>query len=122
MPSRGTQLRGLIDTVRSGRVAARTLAIADSRSLVRSMFLASAVRMELLQYLRGGREFAEIVGFTGATDGRDPVLDLAEHIVVVRRDRFSCLGQALLEVRHTFFWKHSQLISACCVIGYRYVR
>jgi 4-hydroxy-2,2'-bipyrrole-5-carbaldehyde O-methyltransferase len=67
MPSRGTQLRGLIATVRSGRIPARTLAIADSRSLVRSMFLASAVRMELLPYIRGGREFSEIVGFAGAT-------------------------------------------------------
>jgi hypothetical protein len=46
------QLRGLVDTIRTGRVPARALAIADSRSLVRSMFLASAVQIDLLPYLR----------------------------------------------------------------------
>ena len=61
----GAQWRGLIDTLRSGRVPARALAIADSRSLVRSMFLASAVRIDVLAYLRGGRQFAEIVAHTG---------------------------------------------------------
>jgi SAM-dependent methyltransferase len=59
------QLRGLVDTVRSGRVRARASAIADSRSLVRSMFLASAVRVELLPYLRDGRALWEIVDHTG---------------------------------------------------------
>ena len=57
----GVQLRGVVDTLRSGRVAARALAIADSRSLVRSMFLASAVRIEILPYLRAGRRLPEIV-------------------------------------------------------------
>jgi SAM-dependent methyltransferase len=63
----GVQLRGLIDTVRTGRVPARTLAIADSRSLVRSMFLASAAQIDLLPYLRGGRSFPAIVDHTGCT-------------------------------------------------------
>jgi SAM-dependent methyltransferase len=63
----GLQIRGLIDTVRMGRVPARTLAIADSRSLVRSMFLASAAQIDLLPYLRGGRRFPEIVEHTGCT-------------------------------------------------------
>ena len=61
------QLRGLVDTVRQGRLPARTLAIADSRALVRSMFLASAVRIDVLPYLRGGRQFSEIVRHVGCT-------------------------------------------------------
>ena len=63
----GVQLRGLVDTIRMGRVPARTLAIADSRSLVRSMFLASAAQIDLLPYLRGGRPFSAIVDHTGCT-------------------------------------------------------
>jgi SAM-dependent methyltransferase len=61
------QLRGLVDTVRQGRLPARTLAIADSRALVRSMFLASAVRIDVLPFLRGGRQFSEIVRHIGCT-------------------------------------------------------
>jgi SAM-dependent methyltransferase len=63
----GVQLRGLVDTIRMGQVPARALAVADSRSLVRSMFLASAVQIDLLPYLRGGRPFSEIVDHTGCT-------------------------------------------------------
>jgi len=63
----GVQLRGLVDTIRLGRVPARSLAIMDSRSLVRSMFLASAVQIDLLPYLRGGRSFSAIVDHTGCT-------------------------------------------------------
>jgi ubiquinone/menaquinone biosynthesis C-methylase UbiE len=61
------QFRGLVDTIRMGQVPARALAVADSRSLVRSMFLASAVQIELLPYLRGGRPFSAIVDHTGCT-------------------------------------------------------
>ncbi len=61
------QFRGLVDTVRLGRVPARTLAIADSRSLVRSMFLASAVRIDILPFLLSGRRFDEISSHTGCT-------------------------------------------------------
>jgi SAM-dependent methyltransferase len=61
------QLGGLVDTIRMGRVPARALAIADSRSLVRSMFLASAVQIDLLPYLRDGRPFSAIVDHTGCT-------------------------------------------------------
>ena len=67
MHALGVQFRGLVDTVRMGRVPARALAIADSRSLVRSMFLASAVQIELLPYLRSGRPFSAIVDHTGCT-------------------------------------------------------
>jgi SAM-dependent methyltransferase len=61
----GLQIRGVIDTLRMGRIPARTLAIADSRALVRSLFLASAAQIDLLPYLRGGRNFLEIVDRTG---------------------------------------------------------
>jgi SAM-dependent methyltransferase len=63
----GFQFRGVIDTVRMGRVPARALAIADSRALVRSMFLASAAQIDLLAYLGGGRRFEEIIDHTGCT-------------------------------------------------------
>jgi SAM-dependent methyltransferase len=63
----GVQVRGLVDSIRMGRVPARTLAIADSRALVRSMFLASAVQIDLLPYLRGGRPFSAIVDYTGCS-------------------------------------------------------
>jgi len=63
----GVKFRGLVDTIKMGRVPARALAIADSRSLVRSMFLASAVQIELLPYLRSGRPFSAIVDHTGCT-------------------------------------------------------
>jgi 4-hydroxy-2,2'-bipyrrole-5-carbaldehyde O-methyltransferase len=70
-PSRA-QARGVLDTVRAGHVTARTLAIADSRAVVRSLFLASAVRTGLLDGLREdsgggrrGRSFGEIAAQTG---------------------------------------------------------
>lgn len=54
------QVRGVLQTVRAGHAPARVLAIADSRAVVRSLFLASAVRIGLLDRLREGRSFAEI--------------------------------------------------------------
>ena len=68
------QARGVLKTLRAGHVSARALAIADSRAVVRSLFLASAVRIGLLDSLhggpagRGGRAglgFAEIAVRTG---------------------------------------------------------
>jgi 4-hydroxy-2,2'-bipyrrole-5-carbaldehyde O-methyltransferase len=59
------QLRGLVRTIRAGHAPARVLAISDSRTLVRSLFLASAVRTGLLNYLRDGRSLAEISHETG---------------------------------------------------------
>ena len=63
----GMQLRGIVGTLRLGRVPARALAIADSRSLVRSLFLASAARIDVLAFLRGGRPFSEILQHLGCT-------------------------------------------------------
>jgi SAM-dependent methyltransferase len=63
----GVQLRGLVGTLRQGRIPARTLAIADSRALVRALFLASAAQIDVLPYLRGGRRFSEIARHIGCT-------------------------------------------------------
>ena len=67
MRARGAQWRGVVDVLRMGRVPARALAIADSRALVRSLFLASAVRIDVLPFLRGGRQFSEIEHLTGCS-------------------------------------------------------
>ena len=58
-PSR-VQVRGVLQAVRTGHASARVLAITDSRAVVRSLFLASAIRIGLLDRLREGRSFAEI--------------------------------------------------------------
>jgi SAM-dependent methyltransferase len=60
------QVRGAIGALRGGNIAARGYAIADSRAVVRSLFLSSAVRMELLPTLRRGRTFDELVALTGS--------------------------------------------------------
>src|SRR6266568_5057921 len=60
------QLRGLLQTIRAGHAPAPVLAITDSRAVVRSLFLASAVRTGLLNCLREGRSFAEIYHQTGS--------------------------------------------------------
>jgi SAM-dependent methyltransferase len=54
------QVRGVLQTVRAGHASARILAVTDSRAVVRSLFLASAVRIGLLDRLRDGRSLAEI--------------------------------------------------------------
>ncbi|HTW08627.1 MAG TPA: class I SAM-dependent methyltransferase [Acidimicrobiales bacterium] len=59
--------RGMWETLRQGRTAARALAISDSRALVRSLFLASAVGSGLLEHLRvrpTAAELAERCGFS----------------------------------------------------------
>jgi len=55
------QARGVWDSFRGGHAAARALAVADSRSLVRSLFLASAVRLEVLPAMRTPRPIAALV-------------------------------------------------------------
>ena len=67
MDSFETQARGLLGTIRAGHVSARALAVADSRVVVRAMFLASAVRLGILEELGDGRSFAELVTATGCT-------------------------------------------------------
>jgi 4-hydroxy-2,2'-bipyrrole-5-carbaldehyde O-methyltransferase len=67
MGARRVQLGGLLRTARAGHAPARALAIADSRALVRSLFLASAVRTGLLDALADGATFAEIAARVGCT-------------------------------------------------------
>ena len=67
MGARRIQLGGLLRTARAGHAPARALAIADSRALVRSLFLASAIRTGLLDTLAGGATFAEIASRVGCT-------------------------------------------------------
>jgi len=97
MRSLGVQLRGMVDTLRMGRVPARTLAIADSRALVRAMFLASAVRIDILPYLRGGRQFSEIMQHTGCTRSERlrAWLSIGAELgeLSVRGDRYGVRGQ-----------------------------
>jgi 4-hydroxy-2,2'-bipyrrole-5-carbaldehyde O-methyltransferase len=59
------QARGVLQTARAGHLPARALAVADSRALVRSLFLSSAVRVGVLDFLREGRSFTEIAAHTG---------------------------------------------------------
>ena len=67
MGARRVQLGGLLRTARAGHARARVLAIADSRGLVRSLFLASASRTGLLDALADGATFAEIAARVGRT-------------------------------------------------------
>ena len=84
------RLRGVLATARSGHVSARALAIADSRALVRSLFLASAVRVGLLDCLRAGRGDGK--GRTGP-EGRS-IPEIAALTACRRTDRL----QAWLDV------------------------
>jgi 4-hydroxy-2,2'-bipyrrole-5-carbaldehyde O-methyltransferase len=65
-PLRAWAYRGVVDTIRQGHPLTRALAIADSRTLVRALFLASAASTELLAYLREERTVPEIVQRTGS--------------------------------------------------------
>ncbi len=67
MPTVRAQARGFLDTLRLGHSRARMLSVADSRAVVRSLFLSSAARIDLLPYLAPGRAFDEIVRHTGST-------------------------------------------------------
>ena len=59
------QVGGIFQTIRAGHATARALAITDSRAVVRSLFLSSAIRAGLLDDLSGGGTFAEIAAKTG---------------------------------------------------------
>jgi SAM-dependent methyltransferase len=59
------QVGGILRTIRAGHATARALAITDSRAVVRSLFLSSAIRSGLLDDLSAGGTFAEIAAKTG---------------------------------------------------------
>jgi 4-hydroxy-2,2'-bipyrrole-5-carbaldehyde O-methyltransferase len=112
------QARGVLETVRAGHASARALAVADSRSLVRSLWLASAVRTGLLDILhegsaRGGRGFAEIAAQTGSLrfDRLQAWLDVGTELGEIsqrggryrvrgRRSRAIAAGDALLRAHY----------------------
>ena len=65
LTSWGFALDGLTGVARQGHLSVRALAVLDSRGLVRTLFLASAVRSELIGHLRvdrSGDELVEILG------------------------------------------------------------
>ena len=65
LTSWGLALGGLAGVARQGKLSVRALAVLDSRSLVRTLFLSSAVRSELIRHLRAEHcadELADLVG------------------------------------------------------------
>ncbi len=64
---RPDQVRGLVASARRGHAAARALAIADSRSLVRSLFLASLADVGLGPELSRPRTEPELISLTACT-------------------------------------------------------
>jgi SAM-dependent methyltransferase len=104
MRALGVQLGGVVDTLRMGRVRARTLAIADSRALVRAMFLASAVRIDVLPFLRNGRPFPEIARHTDCTrpERLRAWLSIGAELgeLSVRGDRYGIRGQRARALAH----------------------
>jgi 4-hydroxy-2,2'-bipyrrole-5-carbaldehyde O-methyltransferase len=60
------QIAGVFHTIRAGNATARALAITDSRAVVRSLFLSSAIRAGLIDDLNHGVTFAEIAAKTAS--------------------------------------------------------
>ncbi len=92
------QARGVIGAVRRGHAVALALAIADSRALVRSMFLASAVRLDVLEFLSQPRSLDELTMQAGATrvDRLAAWLDVGVELHELRRsvdDRYVVRGR-----------------------------
>lgn len=81
---------GIVESIKQGTPAARALAIADSRSLVRSLFLASAVRLHLLPFLRTPRTVEEIASH----------LDRVPAAGMHRLQAWLSVGVELRELRH----------------------
>jgi SAM-dependent methyltransferase len=88
--------RGVAETIRQGGPLARALAIADSRALVRALFLASALSSGLLGYLRDGPTVQELVQHTGCrrTDRLEAWLGVGVDLGELRRrgDRYELRG------------------------------
>jgi SAM-dependent methyltransferase len=84
--------------LRGAHASARALAIADSRTFVRSVFLASAVRLGILERMRAPRSCAELATATGTTrsDRLRAWLDVGVELHELRRDddgRYSLRGR-----------------------------
>ena len=90
-------LGGLSGTVRQGRPSARALAILDSRHLVRTLFLSSAVRWGIITHLRSGRSVGELARLTGSRrpDRLQAWLQVGVDVGELRRrgDRYRVAGR-----------------------------
>ena len=67
MTGRGERWRGLVNALTVDNKMARALAIADSRAVVRALFLGSAVRLGLIDLLEEPRDLDAIAAGLGAT-------------------------------------------------------
>ncbi len=85
IPTRAHVLWGLL---RGAHAPARALAITDSRTFVRSVFLASAVRLDVLERLRTPCTCGELATATGSTrpDRLQAWLDVGVELRELRRD------------------------------------
>jgi SAM-dependent methyltransferase len=86
MRSGRAQVRGVAGAIRRGHAGALALAVNDSRSYVRALFLASAVRLDVLPFLAQPRTLGELTERTSA----------------IRTDRLAAwldIGVALHELR-----------------------
>jgi SAM-dependent methyltransferase len=93
-----TRAQALWRILRGAHTSARALAIADSRTFVRSMFLASAVRLGILERLRAPQSCVELATTTGTTrpDRLQAWLDVGVELHELRRDdagRYSLRGR-----------------------------
>jgi SAM-dependent methyltransferase len=97
MGALGDTTRGVLGTVRGGNLAARVLAVGDSRAVVRSLFLAAAVRLDLLVTLREPRSFAYLAAHTGSAHDDQLEAFLAVgvelHEIRVRDGRYALRGR-----------------------------
>jgi 4-hydroxy-2,2'-bipyrrole-5-carbaldehyde O-methyltransferase len=95
-PSR-VKVRGVVDSVRTGHASARALAVTDSRSFVRSIFLSSAIRSGVLDLLRQARSFDEVAAHLDAvrTDRLQSWLDVGCALgeLAQRRGRYGLRGR-----------------------------
>jgi SAM-dependent methyltransferase len=93
-----TQAQVLWRLLRGANTSARALAIADSRTFVRAVFLASAVRLGILERLRAPHSCAELAAATSTTrpDRLQAWLDVGVELHELRRDihgRYSLRGR-----------------------------
>ena len=69
MSGHGERWRGFVNALTADHTTARALAVADSRVLVRTLFLGSAVRLGLFDLLEAPRDLDVIAAGLGATRG-----------------------------------------------------
>ncbi len=97
MGARRETTRGVLGTVRGGNLAARILAVGDSRAVVRSLFLAAAIRLGLLDLLREPQTFRAVAGAVAAANDEQLEAFLAVGVelreIRLRDGRYSLRGR-----------------------------